>query len=180
MKNNKTVLLFLTKFFGVYLILFLLYSFYLKLNNPNDSFSALKCDAITQNVANKTLWVLKTAGFDAEIEPHKTENSIKLILNKTYVARVVEGCNSVSVIILFISFIIAFSGTFKNTILFIFFGGILIYAANIVRIAFIAVALYKFPEYEKILHDVVFPLIIYGLTFLLWILWVRKFSKNWL
>lgn len=171
------VMLFLAKFFGVYVLLFLLYSFYLKLNSPADSFGVFKCDTFTENVANQTLWLLKTAGFDAEIAHHENETSIKLYLNKTFVARVVEGCNSISVIILFISFVIAFSGTFKNTILFVFFGSGLIYTANIVRIAVIAVALYKFPEYEKILHEVVFPLIIYGLTFLLWILWVRKFSK---
>lgn len=177
MKNNKTVLLFLAKFFGVYILLFLMYSFYLKLNNPNDNFGVVQCDIFTQNVASQTLWVLQFTGFDADIVQHENENSIKLILNNNFVARIVEGCNSISIIILFISFIIAFSGTFKNTILYVLFGSAVIYVANIVRIAIIAVALFKFPEYEKILHDVVFPLIIYGLTFLLWILWVKKFSK---
>ena len=54
---------------------------------------------------------------------------------------------------------------------------LLIYFTNILRIAFIVVALYKYPQFENILHNIVFPSLIYGMTFLLWVLWVSKFSK---
>lgn len=39
-----------------------------------------------------------------------------------------------------------------------------------------SVALYHFPQYEHVLHNIVFPLVIYGIVFLLWILWVTKIS----
>jgi exosortase family protein XrtF len=47
---------------------------------------------------------------------------------------------------------------------------------NVIRIALIAIALYHYPEQEHLLHGVVFPLFIYGVVFLLWVIWVNKFS----
>ena len=102
---------------------------------------------------------------------------MQVIINDKYVARVIEGCNAISIIILFVSFIVAFASTFKATFLYIIFGSLLIYFTNILRIAFIVVALYKYPQFENILHNIVFPSLIYGMTFLLWVLWVSKFSK---
>jgi len=64
----------------------------------------------------------------------------------------------------------------KQTILFIVIGSLIIHILNIVRIALLCIALYNYPDYEHILHGVVFPLIIYGVVFLLWVIWVNKFS----
>ena len=66
----------------------------------------------------------------------------------------------------------------KETLLFILLGSVLIHILNIARIALLCMALYSFPEYEHMLHGVVFPLIIYGIVFLLWVIWVNKFSLH--
>jgi len=55
-------------------------------------------------------------------------------------------------------------------------GSILIHLLNIGRIALLCVALYNFPQYEHLLHGVIFPLVIYGIVFLLWVIWVNKYS----
>jgi len=81
------------------------------------------------------------------------------------------------VMILFVAFVIAFSGKFKNTIVFILLGLIIIHVLNVLRIALLSVALYSFPEYEHFLHGVVFPLVIYGVVFLLWVIWVNNYSS---
>jgi exosortase family protein XrtF len=174
-QSNKTVIIFLIKFFGTYALLFLLYSFYLdKSQVDSDSFS---CAPITKTVANQTQFVLNNFGYYTEIKQSKDELSMQVIINDKCVARVIEGCNAISIIILFVSFIVAFASTFKATFLYIIFGSLLIYFTNILRIAFIVVALYKYPQFENILHNIVFPSLIYGMTFLLWVLWVSKFSK---
>lgn len=175
MQNNKSVVLFLAKFFGVYLVLFLLYSFYLQNTQVKEPYFA--CSPLTKRVAYQTQQVVKFFGYNSEIKQHNYEVSMKLIINEQFVARVIEGCNAVSIIILFISFIIAFSTTFKATGIYILAGSALIYGINIFRIAIISIAIYEFPQYEGILHDYIFPAIIYGTTFLLWFIWVRKFSK---
>jgi len=111
------------------------------------------------------------------ITPHQKELSMKLIVNEVYLARIVEGCNAVSVMILFTSFILAFFGRWKITLLYIVFGCLCISAMNIARIAVLAAGLYEFPENSDFLHSVIFPLIIYGTVFILWVLWARLFSK---
>ena len=175
MQNNRTVIIFLTKFFGVYALLFIFYSVYLK--NTQKVGDVFACAPITKSVANQTQFLLKTMGYHSEIKQHPEEISIQLMVAGNYVARIIEGCNSISIIILFISFIVAFAGELKSTIMYILIGSVLIYSVNIVRIAFIGLALYKYPQYQYLLHIIIFPAIIYGMTFLLWVIWVRKFSK---
>ncbi len=175
MQSNKTVIIFLIKFFGTYALLFLIYSFYLSATQTSSELYS--CAPITKTVANQSKMLLNAFGYTSEIEQSENELSIRLIINNKDIARVIEGCNSISIIILFIAFIVSFSGKFKTTFLYIIFGSLLIYFINIFRISVIAIALYEYPQYEYIFHDIIFPAIIYGVTFLLWVIWVFKFSK---
>jgi exosortase family protein XrtF len=174
-QNNKTVVLFLAKFFGTYVLLFLLYTLYL--NTTQKSTNIFTCAPITKTVAKQTSDLLNFLGYTTKIEQHEAEVSIKLFINNKFVARIIEGCNSISIIILFVAFIVAFASSFKITALYILFGSFIIYSVNIFRMAIISIALFEYPEYEKIIHDIIFPSIIYGITFLLWFIWVRYFSK---
>ena len=175
MKKNKAIIVFLVKFFATYFILFGAYSLYL--NKTQQKTDVFVCSPITGTVANHVYKVANMLGYDAYVEQHTDELSIKFILNGDYVSRIVEGCTAVSIIILFLSFIIAFSGSVRNTVIFGLFGIILIYIVNILRIIAMSVLYQNFPEYQVILHDLVFPTIIYGLTFVLWITWVKFFSN---
>ncbi|MFD2566528.1 exosortase family protein XrtF [Pseudotenacibaculum haliotis] len=175
MKKQKNIVLFLVKFFATYFILFALYSLYLQKTQQKED--VFVCSPITTTVAEQTESVLAFFGYDAAHMQHEDEMSVKLLLNGQYTARVIEGCNSLSIIILFLSFIIAFPGSLKSTILFGTVGGLFIYGINILRIAFLTVMLQKYPAQQEFLHNLVFPAIIYGATFLLWVLWVHKFSN---
>jgi exosortase family protein XrtF len=168
----KPFLLFLGKFIVSYLILTLIYQTYL---NRFDVKNA-EVDSFTQLVANQSKTVLSWSDSNSFTMPHLREPSVKLFYKGKYISRIIEGCNALSVIILFISFVIAFTGKFKKTILFIMFGSIIIHILNIGRIALLCVALYHFPQYEHLLHGVIFPLVIYGVVFLLWVIWVNKYS----
>lgn len=128
-------------------------------------------------VGRNTEQVLRLFTDGSGIEESTTHPYIKLIYNQQYVARIVEGCNAISVIILFISFVAAFSGKLKTTLLFIFAGSLLIYVLNVLRIATLSALIFYFPEQESFFHGVVFPLYIYGVVFILWLIWVNKFSK---
>ena len=54
---------------------------------------------------------------------------------------------------------------------------VLIHILNVLRIALLSLALYYHPDQEPVLHGVVFPLMIYGFVFGLWVIWVNKFSN---
>jgi len=174
MKNQRKIFLFLFRFFVTYFLLLGLYSWYLSSFQSNVVFS---CDSITEHVTVSTETLVNRLGYSSYYEQHPNELSFKFYVNDVYVARIIEGCNAVSVIILFLAFIIAFKGDVLQTILFGVIGSGFIYLVNIARIAFLSIIYYKYPEYQEIMHTLVFPSIIYGFTFLLWIVWVKKFSK---
>ena len=160
------------KFLLTYAILTFVYETYL---NQFDS-EKLEVDGFTKLVATQTINILSFFEFQAYEMPNLEALSVKLFFNKKYIAQIIEGCNGLSVIILFIAFVIAFTGKLKHTITYIIGGSLLIHILNIARIALLCILIYSFPEYEEILHGVIFPLIIYGFVFLLWIIWVNKFS----
>ena len=168
----KPFLLFLGKFIFSYLILTFIYQTYL---NHFDA-KNVEVDTFTKLVAKQSAAVLSLVDSKSFTMPHLREPSVKLFYKGKYISRIIEGCNALSVIILFISFVIAFTGKFIKTLLFILFGIILIHILNIGRIALLCIALYHFPQYEYLLHGVVFPLVIYGVVFLLWVIWVNKYS----
>ena len=147
-KRYKSALGFIINFFIVYAVLTFVYSIYLS-NFDGEP------DGITQLVAQQTESIINTFGYAAEVVQHEAEPTMKLLVNDTYVGRIVEGCNSVSVLILFITFVIAFTGNLKNTLLFIGVGSILVYLANLLRIVILGIGLYRFPEYENILHHII-------------------------
>lgn len=175
MKKHKNIIIFLVKFFATYFILVSVYNFYLQKSQEKDG--GFKTSSITRVVANQTIDVLTFFGYPAKTVQHDNELSMQLIIEDHFTARVIEGCNSISIIILFIAFVVAFSGSLKATLLYIVFGGIFIYVINVLRIAFLTVMIYKYPAHVGILHDLIFPAIIYGTVFLLWVIWVNKFSS---
>nr|WP_298554454.1 exosortase family protein XrtF [uncultured Algibacter sp.] len=169
----KSVIKFILTFLLVYAVLSFSYKFYLQFSDGSKFYP----DYLTHLVAKQSEALLNTLGYKTQVLPHPDEPSMKLIVNGKYLARVIEGCNGISVIILFLSFIVAFSGKLKTTFFFILSGSVLIYSINLIRIVLLTMGLYHYPDYEEVLHTVIFPGIIYGVVFLLWIFWVNRFSK---
>ncbi|SEN49083.1 exosortase family protein XrtF [Flavobacterium sp. CF108] len=167
----KPFLIFIGTFFAAYIALTLLYKFYL------NSFKADEVDGITNLVGRNVEQLLHAFNFDVKIQKSFSSSWLEVLYNNHYIVRIIEGCNAISVIILFIAFVLAFSGKFKVTLYYILFGIVFIYLLNIARIALLTILLFHFPEKNHLLHGVLFPLIIYGTVFILWIIWVNKFSK---
>ena len=168
----RSFLLFLTKFFVAYLVLSSCYQWYLSQFDAQHN----QVDDFTKMVAQQTQKVLTLFDATAYTTPNNREPSVKLFYHQKWVARVIEGCNAVSVMVLFVSFVIAFSGRFKTTLVFLLLGLLMVHVFNVLRIALLSMAVYHFPQYQDFLHSVVFPLFIYGVVFLLWIVWVNKYS----
>jgi len=167
----KPFLIFISTFFAAYILLTVIYKFYL------NSFEATEVDGITNVVGYNVDQLMRLFNCDISIFKSAFDPYLEVWYNQKYTLRIVEGCNAVSVFILFVSFVIAFSGKFKTTLLFILLGIFIIYVFNVIRITLLTILLFHFPEHEHILHGVLFPLIIYGMVFILWVIWVNKFSK---
>jgi exosortase family protein XrtF len=103
------------------------------------------------------------------------ETFIKLIYNHKYVARIIEGCNAISIIILFISFVVSFSGKLKPTLLLFWRKrtGLRIKCdAN--RHAECLDVSFSWPS--VFLARCVIPSVYLWVVFILWVIWVSKFS----
>ncbi|OIQ21327.1 MAG: exosortase family protein XrtF [Flavobacterium sp. MedPE-SWcel] len=173
-QKNRPFFLFLIKFGLSYFVLSVIYSLYLNQYNGD----AFETDSMTKLVAEQARDIVNFMGDKSFIKPNDKEASYVFYVNNDSVARIVEGCNAVSVMILFVAFIIAFSTTFKRTSLYILAGILIIHVLNVIRIGLLGLGFYYYPEYEELMHDILFPLFIYGVVFSLWVLWVMKLSKN--
>jgi exosortase family protein XrtF len=167
----KPFLIFIGTFFAAYIGFTVIYKLYL------NSFEANDIDGITTIISCNVEQLMHLFSADIKVLKSVSGSYTEVWYNNRFTIRIVEGCNAVSVIILFVSFVIAFSGKFKTTLLFILFGIALIYVMNVIRIGLLTVLLYHFQQQEHLLHGVLFPLLIYGLVFSLWVFWVNKFSK---
>lgn len=170
----KLVLRFIFMFLGSYLVLSLCYHLYLSFFRNSGFYP----DPITHLVAKQSEVLVDGFGYNAQILPHQAELSIKLIVNQVYLARIIEGCNAISIMILFTSFVISFFGKLKLSLFYILAGMVLIYTMNIIRIAILAIGIYELPQHTAFLHSIIFPLIIYGTVFLLWVAWVHIYAKK--
>ena len=173
-KKYWPVIRFLLLFLGTYALLSALYFIFLAWSEGGSYYP----DFFTHLVSIQSEAVLFAFGYEPSLQLDAQYPMMRVLLFDTYVGNINEGCNAISVMILFVSFVIAFAQKFKKTFLFILGGLVLIYTTNIIRIVILSVALYKYPESSKFLHDIVFPGIIYGMVFLLWLFWVRTISKT--
>lgn len=171
LKKYKAVWLFLVKFFAAYAIGVLLYNFYLSgFTQKVDGITAF----VTEQVATMFSWTLPEISTFYSCENPISEVryfDVTLIL-------MIEGCNAVSVMLLFIAFIIAFTGPIKNYLWFAPLGVLLLYLANLFRIYLIGMIILYADSYTQFAHDYLFPGIIYGTVFLLWVLWVKYLAHK--
>lgn len=168
----KPFLIFLSKFILTYVVLTALYQFYLSSFEKGN----IRPDSFTVLVSDQSEWLVNQFGYEAKTYLILNDNFTRFYVDDDYVARVIEGCNALSVMILFVSFVVAFKGKWLTTLLFSVSGLIIIHFLNIIRIALLVIGLRYYEEYKTLMHDIVFPLFIYGIVFLLWIFWVNKFS----
>lgn len=173
-KIYRPVWQFLLVFFGTYGVFSGLYFYYL----DYWSLHGQEVDPITNIVGQQVQWTLQFLGFNGRVTPWAaTEDLVISIMNQP-VARLVEGCNAVSVMILFVAFVIGIPQKISRSLWFILFGCIALYGINILRIVLISIGIYARPSWTAILHDLVFPGIIYGTVLLLWIIWIWQYKSK--
>ncbi len=171
LEQYKPSLFFLAKFLGLYFVLNILYGFYF------ESFSPI-ADPITYFVVDNTISFLGLFYNGLDFEYYPSDQLVWMALDKDIILNAYEGCNGVNVMILFLSFIIAYKGELKSTVWFILMGILIIHLSNILRIAILFVVAERYQAYLYFTHKYLFTGIIYSAVFFLWFLWVRKVNKQ--
>ncbi|RKS96316.1 exosortase family protein XrtF [Chryseobacterium defluvii] len=172
LKDFKPVLKILLRFIIIYMVLLSGYQFYL------NSFKAGGLDPFSRLIAEQVRHVQNVLGYATQLYDDIPKEQFWFYVKNVYATRMVEGCNAVSVIILFLAFIFAFYKG-SQTFVFAFVSLVLLYIMNVLRITGLNIVMTDYKEYGKISHDFIFPAIIYGSVVLLWLIWIKFFAlKN--
>ena len=167
MKDFKEILFILLRFLGIWLVLFLMYQLFLNQYKGD-------IDAITRFVSDQSAFLLNKTGFETTTKDFPYYETIMFYIKEKPATRMVEGCNAVSVMILFLAFNFAFYKGIK-TIWFALVGLVILYVLNLFRIYVLNVVVIEYNSLTKPAHDYFFPAIIYGGVVLLWLIWINKF-----
>jgi exosortase family protein XrtF len=170
MKQYQPLLLFLLRFLGSYVLMILIYNWYLNqflpFGNP-DPFTKFSSDAAAK--------LFNFLGIQADSLHIGKDQFMRLAVEGKFSSIINEGCNAVSILIIFVAFILAFYTNFKQTFLYLLSSLIILITMNIFRIVLLTYIFRFLPEYGKSAHDYLFPAIIYGSIIVLWIIWIKFF-----
>jgi len=92
--------------------------------------------------------------------------------------RMLNGCNGLSTIGLFLGFIIAFPGDHWKRLWFSLAGILIIYLTNVMRITILTLIIYWKPSYFNVTHEYTGSLVYYSIIFVLWMIWANYGRNN--
>jgi len=166
MKANKFVIFFLLKAAVLYLIWFFTYDLWLKKVGILDNL-------IIDNLVYLSHEILTFFNYHVNVDYHK----MWIVGAKSSVI-VGSGCDGVELLALFAGFVLIFEGSWKHKIWFLPVGLIIIHLFNVLRV----VALTLNGHSSKVLldfnHKYTFTIIMYCITFLGWIIWVKYYANR--
>ncbi|MBK9176772.1 MAG: archaeosortase/exosortase family protein [Flavobacteriales bacterium] len=87
-----------------------------------------------------------------------------------------DPCNGIPLFAVFSIFIIAFPGPWRHKAWFIPVGLALIHLLNAIRVAVLCMVVTISYDWLNFNHDYTFYIVVYGAVFLLWYIWVARFS----
>lgn len=151
---------FFLKIAGFFLIWYILYDLWIMPNGWID-------EPLSRNIASITAGLLTASGesvflFDRVVGIWGSAG-----------VEIVDGCNGISAIGLFLAFIIAFPGARMPRFLFSVLGITVIYLSNIVRVTVLAYTQAYWPEGFAFTHDYSTTTLFYIIIFALWVIWAN-------
>lgn len=167
LKEFKPALRFVGIFIAVYLVLNFIYGLWIESVRPSP-------DRATILVTEQTSVFLNAIGEDVQERIDAGTPTVSLLKKSETVLRVYEGCNGLNVMIVFISFLLAFGGGKKKIIWFLPLGLFIIHLANLMRITLLYYIAEYWQSYFYYVHKYLFTAAIYLVVFLLWWIWVEK------
>lgn len=180
-KDFKPTILFLVKFFLIYLIGNGLYGAFISNYDLEQ-----KLDPITRWVAYQCAGTADIMGYETEVvqddhlkytDAYEEQTFDTLFLDAVQGISVEEGCNGINIMILFIAFVVGFGGKLLNTLLFIPAGLLFIHLANLGRLMLLNILLV---EYEgqgfHFFHKYGFTAVLYVAILILWYFWVMRWN----
>jgi exosortase family protein XrtF len=168
---QKKLIVFASKFVGIYLLLNLLYLLWI-------NFLGNQIDGISELVAIVSQKILLIIGYDVTLVNSELHPRILFYYNKVNYITVSEGCNGVSVMITFFASILSFRGAAKSKVLFLSIGLLGVFLLNVLRVSSLFYVALNHHQWFSFLHEYAFTALIYTLVFLLFIFWINKYCAS--
>jgi len=159
-RRARPTLLFLAKAVAIYGVWYVLYDLWLLPDGRLDAW-------ISRSVVHVGAFGLDLVGFDA------MTNARTLTLPGTAGIRVVDGCNGIGSIGLFVGFVVAFPGRAWRRAWFVPLGILVIYLSNVGRVTGLLLLQNYWDAGFGAAHSVGAPMFFYTVIFGLWVLWVN-------
>lgn len=151
---------FLVKVFAIYVVWYLVYELWVLPNGFID-------EPLSRNIASVSAGILSFFGEDIFLYGR--------VVGITGAAgvEIVDGCNGIAAIGLFLGFIYAYPGAWLPRIYFSIFGIVVIYLVNVARIVTLCLIQIYYPSAFDFTHDYSTTAIFYIIIFILWMIWVN-------
>lgn len=157
---NSPIVKFIAKALGFFAIWYLIYDLWLLPAGELDRWISL-------NIVMVGGGILEAFGFDV----YAFGRVIGIVEYPGI--EIVDGCNGVAPIGLFLGFIFAYPGDWRNKLSFSLFGVSLIYMVNLLRIITLTITQAYYPSLFDFMHDYSTTTIFNLFIFLLWMIWVN-------
>lgn len=162
---DKNLLIIFAKAMFLYALWYFVYELWLV---PGGKFDPW----MNESVAYGGWLFVRALGYDGCID------GTDICVNIVSTVKVNTGCNGFEIYCIFAGFIIIFGGKFWNTFIYIFIGVIILYISNILRVGLLAIDHYKRLHLFTFNHKFTYVVIIYSIVFVLWYVWIIKFSNT--
>ncbi|MBL7875978.1 MAG: exosortase family protein XrtF [Cyclobacteriaceae bacterium] len=169
MKEFIPAFRFLGVFLGLYFGLNLAYGLWI-------SSYGSSVDWATRVVTEQTSFIINLFGENTATLPKPASPTVSIMKESQSVISVFEGCNGINVMIVFVSFLIAFKGSRKQLAWFLPLGIVIIYVSNLLRVAALYYVAFYWQRYFYYVHKYAFTATIYLIVFALWVWWMERVS----
>lgn len=130
---------------------------------------------MTESSAQVSTWLLNGLGFEADTYLIANQHCY-IRIGGAHVLHVDKPCNGLSIMLLYVGFLIAYPGTWRSKLAFMAGGVLAVYAINVVRQVLLVLNYVYFPGSFEFNHTYVFTSVVYAVVFVLWITWANKYS----
>lgn len=170
-KKNFKAIRFLLVFVGLYIVLNTIYGFFVEHYYPT-------CDPFTKQVANHIVWLLSFFEPAVTAFPSSFNEYIAIANKNDNIIYFFEGCNGLNVMIVYISFLVAFRGPWRLFLKYVVMGLIGIHLLNLLRVAMLYGVAIHFPTQLYFFHKYLFTGIIYVIVFVFWFYWIKAIKNE--
>lgn len=163
--QDKFISTFILKGVGLYLLWYLIYDNWLLKDGWIDHF-------LIDHLVKSTSFILELLGYNVFMYADAVG------IDGTHGVLIGAPCNGLSLFALFAGFIIIFPGKWVYKLVFIPLGIVLIHVINVLRLVGLALVVLYHPTSLEFNHKYTFTVIVYIFVFVMWMIWVKKFSTK--